>query len=35
MEIEIDFRMAVTMVVGVALIHYGVKGFALLVVALS
>jgi hypothetical protein len=32
---EIDFRMAVTIAVGVAVIHYGVKGFALLVVALS
>ena len=35
LQMEIDFRMAVTMVVGVALTHYGVKGFALLVVFLS
>lgn len=32
---EIDFRMGVAMVAAVAAIHYGVKGFALLVVALS
>lgn len=32
---EMDFRMWVAVVAGVAAIHYGVKGFALLVVALS
>lgn len=35
LQMEMDFRMWVTVVAGVALIHYGVKGFAMLVVALS